>query len=174
MTAAESVLPRRRLLPILALVATTALALTLWGLSVRQVVTSAAALSAPTRTTGTVLACAGGPLGPGCTVRYTEAGGAVTIRRIDRPGLVGATEGDVVPLAVAANGTVGLAGWRPWVDALILLVLAVSTTAGATRWLRTVLADSDRRALVHGADLTLLGDETRVPRSTRRRLRDAG
>ena len=164
--------PRRRLFPILALVATTVLALTLWGATVWQLGSSAAALVTATPATGTVLACPQAPVGPGCSVRYTDAAGAVTIRAIDRPGLVGTAEGEVVPLAVAADGTVGLGGWRPWVDALVLLVLAVSTTAGATRWLRTVLADSDRHALVHGVDLTLLGDETTTTRSGRH-LRDA-
>ncbi|GAB49931.1 hypothetical protein [Mobilicoccus pelagius] len=147
----------RRLLPVLALVVTTLLALALWGLAVRQVVTGVT----PGRTsaTGIVTDCPSAPLGPGCTVRYADPAGVVREQPIDRPGLVGVAEGDLVPLALVDDGSISVRGWRLWVDALILAGLAVACTTGATRWLRTVLAESDRRALVHGADLTLLDED---------------
>jgi len=162
----------RRVLTILALVVTTLLALTLWWLAVRELVTIAGLPPGTTRTVGTVISCADAPIGPGCTVRYSLDGGVPTTRPIDLPGLVGVVEGDVVPLVVDTEGMVRLGGWRPWADAVVLAALAVATSLNATRWLRTVLADSDRRALVHGVDLTLVPD-VRARRRADRDLRDA-
>jgi len=170
MSAPAAAASPRRLLPVVALTVTTLLALVLWGLAVRQVATGVA--PGHTAATGIVVGCPTAPLGPGCTVRYADAAGVVHERPIDRPGLVGVSEGDLVPLALADDGSIAVRGWRVWVDALILLGLAVATTAGATRWLRTVLAESDRRALVHGVDLTLV-DEDR-PRGHRGHRRDGG
>ena len=172
--------PRRRRFPVVALVVTVVLALTLWGLAARQIMRTATASGAGTTTTATVVTCTDSPLGPGCTVRYTDTAGVVTNRPIDAPGLVGVVEGDVVPVHVTDDGRVTLGGWRPWLDALLLVGLAIGMTATGTRWLRTVLAESDRGALVHDADLTLLGEEPRHGRGEGRSdgrgegLRDVG
>lgn len=134
--------PRPPVGAVAALLTVGALALALWGAAFWQLgATGGAVLRAP-RATGEVLSCGNGPL-PGCTVRYEAPDGTVQARLLDRPGLIGVAPGESVPVTIAADGSIGVAGWRAWVDGLILLGLAISMTSGAFRWLERVLRAGD-------------------------------
>lgn len=134
---------RRRLLTTAAWVITTALALLLWGIAFWHLATSAVSMFTASGATGDVVSCSTAPIGPGCTVRYIDPSGTVLTRVIDRPGLIGTTEGDLVPLWIAADGSLAVAGWRAWVDAALFLVFAVIMTASAVRWFGQMLREGD-------------------------------
>lgn len=149
----------------LALAAGILLAATLWGLTFWHVgQTAGQAMTAPT-VQADVVACSPDVLGPGCTVAYADDKGVVRSRTLDRPGLIGTSTGEHVPLWIAPDDTVGVAGWRAWVDALILLGLSTAMTSGAVRWFHKVLRQGDPLSLFD------LGEDTLDDEAS---LRDAG
>lgn len=138
--------PRRSSRPpvgaVAALLTVGALALALWGATLWHLGTTGGAMLTQPQANGAVVSCAGSPQ-PGCSVRYTTPEGSVQTRILDRPGLIGVGPGENVPVTIADDGSIGVAGWRAWTDGLILLVLAIAVTSGAFRWLERVLRAGD-------------------------------
>ncbi|WP_040159245.1 hypothetical protein [Mobilicoccus massiliensis] len=145
---------RRRVFPLVALVVTASLALLLWGSAVWQTGANALMSATAERATGEVVSCSAEVIS-GCVVRYAAPSGRVETSDIDRPGLIGVTTGDVVPLWLTGDGAVAVAGWRPWVDAALLAAFAVAMSFGSARWLPTVLREGDRLADYDDVDLDL-------------------
>lgn len=113
-----------------ALLGVAGLAVLLWAAALPQ---AAAALS-HARTSvksATVVSCPPeSQLAGQCRVRYVHDGREVTAQ-LARSGVTGVGVGDRIPVWFDASGAPSIAGWRAWVDALVLLTLAVAGTVGA-------------------------------------------
>lgn len=135
------------------LVVVGALALALWVAALGQAFGAATGFGAVTHARAQVVSCPQGVLVDPCHVRYVDATGAGVEATLARPGLIGVRRGDAVPVGIDDRGRVHVGGWRPWVDAAILLALALALTRGALGWFGRVLAHGDRPYTPGPADL---------------------
>lgn len=126
-----------------ALAASAGLALALWLFAVPAVIGAATSFGAVYTTQGRVVACSTDVVGPPCSVEYTDPAGQVVTRPLERAGLVGVTTNERVALGVTSDGSVHVAGWRPWVDAALLVALALALTRWSVRWFARLLRLGD-------------------------------
>ncbi|WP_168582496.1 hypothetical protein [Gephyromycinifex aptenodytis] len=122
-----------------ALAVTAGLASALWLSLLLATIGAVGTLTAPTTVAARVISCPSGLLEPPCTVEFTSSAGQRSHRELERANLVGLSQGQQVSLALDADGTVNVAGWRPWLDVAILAGLAVSITLWSIRHLAAVL-----------------------------------
>lgn len=124
---------------VIALVVAATVAILLWQFALR-VVGYASAHAWPRETTAAVVAECDRTLGidGACLVDFTDAGGQERRAELTNPGLFAMSPGDEVPVVVS-DGTVGLGGWQPIIDAGLLLTLSLAFTGYAIGWWRRVL-----------------------------------
>lgn len=93
-----------------------------------------------------VVSCPGDlDLAEACTVTYTRADGTLGSGPLLRTGLFDVSEGEHLPVLVDPGGRAVVAGWRPVVDATLLLALAATFTVFSINWWKRVLQHGDPR-----------------------------
>lgn len=121
-------------------------AILLWLFAVPRVGEALYALSPPPEgvhaSQGEIVSCPGADLARHCRVRYTTSDGVLADADLVRSGLFDVTVGERLPVRVQ-DGLAVVSGWRPVVDALLLIALACAFTGYAVgRW-RVVLEHGD-------------------------------
>lgn len=122
-----------------ALMATAALSFLLWAAAIPQLYGAVTKYGAAATAAATVVRCPDGQALTGqCDVLFQTDRGHV-VRRLAHTGLIAVEVGDQVPVWVDEAGAPSVGGWRPYLDALALCLLATGLTAFALRWWRRVL-----------------------------------
>lgn len=123
----------------MALMVTAALSFLVWAAAIPQVHGTLTRFGAAESAAATVVRCPEGQSMTGqCDVLFRGEQGQV-VRRLARTGLIAVEVGDQVPVWVDQIGAPSVGGWRPYVDAGALCLLAAGLTAFALRWWRRVL-----------------------------------